>query len=107
MHRILILKYAQTPALCQALQQVLLTNRVPVEATSNVFWRCGVNMRVVKKSTPEQLFSHQVDGKNYLNFYPAVTDSRRKNGQSLLAATFEKATPVNGGRFSRSEKYLS
>ena len=37
-------------------------------------------MWVVKKSTPEQLFSHQVDGKNYLNFYPAVTDSRRKTG---------------------------
>ena len=66
MHRILSLKYAQTPSVRQALQRLLLTNRVPAEATSNAFWGCGVDMRLVKKSTPEDLFSNRIEGKNYL-----------------------------------------
>ena len=40
--------------------------RVPAEATSNAFWGCGVDIWAVKKSTSEELFSSQVDGKNYL-----------------------------------------
>ena len=47
---------------------MLLTARVLVEATSNAFWGCGVDMRVVRKSTPEDLFSNGVDGKNYLGW---------------------------------------
>ena len=68
MHRILSLKYAQTPTVRQALQRLLLTNRVPAEATSNAFWGCGVDMRVVKRSTPEDLFSHWIEGKNFLGW---------------------------------------
>ena len=36
-----------------------------MEATSNAFWGCGVNMWVVKKSTPKDLFSNRIEGKNY------------------------------------------
>ena len=106
MHRILSLKYAQTPAVRQALQRLLLTNRVPAEATSNAFWGCGVDMRLVKKSTPEDLFSNRVEGKNYLGWILALIHAG-KNGQFLLVATVEKATPIYGGRFSRSQKYPS
>ena len=103
MHRILSLKYAQTASVRQALQRVLLTNRVPVEATSNAFWGCRVDTQVVKKSTPEDLFSNQIEGKNYLGWILALIHAE-KNRQFLLVATVEKATSVYGGRFSRSER---
>ena len=72
MHRILSLKYAQTSSVRQALQWLLLTNRVPEEATSNAFWGCGVDMWVVKRSTPEDLFSNRIEGKNYLGWILAL-----------------------------------
>ena len=106
MHRILSLKYAQTLAVHQALQRVLLTNRVPVEATSNAFWGCGVDMQLVKKSSPDELFFNGVVGKNYLGWILALIHTQ-KNGKLLLAAAFEEVTSVNGGRFCRSERYLS
>ena len=76
MHRILSLKYAQTPAV-QALQQLLLTNRVPVEATSNAFWGCGVDMWVVKRSTPEDLFSNWIESKNFLGWILALIHAEK------------------------------
>ena len=42
------------------------------KATSNAFWDCGVNMRVVKKSTPEDSFSNRIEGKNYLGWILAL-----------------------------------
>ena len=77
MHRILSLKYAQTPTVRQALQRLLLTNRVPAEATSNTFWGCGVDMRVVKRSTPEDLFSHRIEGKNFLGWILALIHAEK------------------------------
>ena len=72
MHRILSLKYAQTSTMQQVLQRPLTTSRVPAEATSNRFWGCGVNMPAVRKSSPEELFSNRVDGKNYLGWILAL-----------------------------------
>ena len=77
MHRILSLKYAQTPSVRQALQQLLLTNRVPAEATSNAFWGCGVDMRVVKRSTPKDLFSNRIEGKNFLGWILALIHAEK------------------------------
>ena len=77
MHRILSLKYAQTPSVRQALQQLLLTNRVPVEATSNAFWGCRVDMRVVKRSTPKDLFSNRIEGKNFLGWILALIHAEK------------------------------
>ena len=56
MHRILSLKYAQTPTVRQALQRLLLTNRVPAEATSNAFWGCGVDIGLSKGAPAKTCF---------------------------------------------------
>ena len=61
----------------QALQRLLLTNRVPAEATSNAFWGCGVDMRVVKRSTPEDLFSNRIEGKNFLGWILALIHAEK------------------------------
>ena len=55
----------------------MLTNRVPAEATSNAFWGCGVDMRVVKRSTPEDLFSHRIEGKNFLGWILALIHAEK------------------------------
>ena len=57
---------------CATSPSTSVTHRVPAKATSNTFWGCGVNMRAVKKSSPEELFSNQVDGKNYLGWILAL-----------------------------------
>ena len=43
-----------------------------MEATSNAFWGCGVDMWVVKRSTPEDLFSNRIEGKNFLGWILAL-----------------------------------
>ena len=63
---------------------MLLTNRVPAEATSNVFWGCGVNMRVVKKSSPEELFFNRIVGKNYLGWILALIHAEKMGNFSWL-----------------------
>ena len=92
MHRILNLKYSQTPAVRQALQQVLLTNRVPAEATSNEFWGCGVDMRVVRKKTAEDLYSNEVGGKNYLGWILALIHAE-KTGNFYWLPLLKKLPP--------------
>ena len=92
MHRILSLKYSQTPAVRQALQRVLLTNRVPAEATSNAFWGCGVDMRVVRKNTAEQLYSNEVGGKNYLGWILALIHAE-KTGNFYWLPLLKKLPP--------------
>ena len=77
MHRILSLKYAQTPTVQQALQLLLLTNQVPAKATSNGFWGCGIDMQAVKKNSPEELFSNWIDGKNYLGWILALIHAEK------------------------------
>ena len=66
-------------------------------ATLNAFWGCGVDMHV-KKSSPEELFSNQVDGKNYLGLILKLIHAE-KNWQFLLVGTVEKTTAFNGGWF--------
>ena len=48
-----------------------------MEATSNAFWGCGVDMRVVKRSTPEDLFSHRIEGKNFLGWILALIHAEK------------------------------
>ena len=92
MHRILSLKYAQTPAVRQALQRLVLTNRVPAKATSNGFWGCGVDMQAVKRNSPEELFSNRIDGKNYLGWILALIHAE-KTGNFYWLPLLKKLPP--------------
>ena len=92
MHRILSLEYAQTLAVRQALQRVLLTNRVPAEATSNAFWGRGVDMQLVKKSSPDELFFNRVVGKNYLGWILALIHTE-KTGNFYWLPLLKKLPP--------------
>ena len=47
------------------------------EATSNAFWGCGVDMRIVKRSTPKDLFSHRIEGKNFLGWILALIHAEK------------------------------
>ena len=106
MHRILSLKYAQTPSVRQALQRVLLTNRVPAEATSNAFWGCGVDMWVVKKSTPEDLFSNWIEGKNYLGWILSLIHAE-KTGNFYWLPLLKKLPPSIVEGFQEVKKILA
>ena len=106
MHRILSLKYAQPPGVRQALQWVLLTNRVPAEATSNAFWGCGVNMWVVKKSTPKDLFSNWVEGKNYLGWILTLIHAE-KTGNFYWLPLLKKLPLSMVEGFQEVKKYSS
>ena len=92
MHRILSLKYAQTGAMRQVLQRLLTTSRVPAEDTTNRFWGCGVNMPALRRSSPEELFSNRVDGKNYLGLILALVHAG-KTGNFYWLPLLNKLPP--------------
>ena len=71
---------------------MLLTNRVPAEATSNAFWGCGVDMQLVKKSSPEELFFNRVVGKNYLGWILALIHAE-KTGNFYWLPLLKKLPP--------------
>ena len=48
-----------------------------MEGTSNAFWGCGVDMRVIKRSTPEDLFSNRIEGKNFLGWILALIHAEK------------------------------
>ena len=48
-----------------------------MEATSNAFLGCRVDMRVLKRSTPEDLFSNWIEGKNFLGWILALIHTEK------------------------------
>ena len=71
---------------------MLLTNRVPAEATLNAFWGCGVDMQLVKKSSPEELFFNRVVGKNYLGWILTLIHAE-KTGNFYWLPLLKKLPP--------------
>ena len=63
-----------------------------MEATSNAFWGCGVDMQVVKKSTPEDLFFNWIEGKNYLGWILTLIHTE-KTGNFYWLPLLKKLPP--------------
>ena len=85
---------------------MLLTNRVPAEATSNTFWGCGVDRRVVKRSTPEDLFSNWIEGKNYLGWILALIHAE-KMGNFYWLPLLKKLPPSMVEGFQEVKEILA
>ena len=85
---------------------MLLTNRVPAEATSNAFWGCRVDMRVVKKSTPEDLISNRIEGKNYLGWILTLIHTE-KMGNFYWLPLLKKLPPSMVEGFQKVKNILA